>query len=368
MLVGALAAAPACFNPPADAGLDTAGPTNTSAATSLEDTLGASESTVGPVGTTSGSGGDATAGVDGSSSVGPFTTSVLDECGDGIVGGIEACDDEGETATCDADCTEVECGDAVANVTAGEQCDEGGEGITCDADCTAVECGDMVTNVAAGEGCDAAGETAACDADCTPAECGDMVTNVAAGEQCDDGNGVPGDGCNECLVVVACSAGASLLAQNPAGDMVVCDDPTDTVCEQDGETLCPAGWGLCTREQHINRNTGFDFAVRAVVVVGEIHCRTSGGAGHYTLSSGNLNQDSSLDCAYGSSRESCETGYGCNEPNLNMLCCAPTPSCGNGVVNAPEELCDDGNASEVDECLNSCGWRVPGNHGQPSCG
>jgi cysteine-rich repeat protein len=223
-----------------------------------------------------------------------------------------------------------------------------------------------MTNAAAGEACDQAGETAACDADCTPAECGDMVTNVAADEECDDGNGMPGDGCEQCLVVVACSGGAVMLAENPAGDMVVCDDPTNTVCEQDAETLCPVGWGLCTREQHINRNTGFDVIV-GVAVVGEIHCRTGGGAGHYTIGGGNLNQDLSLNCDYGSSRESCETGYGCNEQFVSALCCAPTPSCGDGVVNAPEELCDDANASEVDECLNSCGWRVPGNHGFGNC-
>ena len=148
--------------------------------------------------------------------------------------------------------------------------------------------------------------------------------------------------------------------------MVVCDDPANVVCEQDAETLCPAGWGLCTREQHVNRNTGFDFVV-ANAVVGEIHCRTGFGAGHYTLQGGNLNQDQALNCDYGSSRDSCPTDYGCNETNVSALCCAPTPTCGNGIVNGAEELCDDGNLSELDDCLNSCGWRLPGNHGQPNC-
>jgi len=58
-------------------------------------------------------------------------------CGDGTVEGTEACDDMGESATCDDDCTLAECGDGVLNVTAGEECDDGntmagdGCGATC---------------------------------------------------------------------------------------------------------------------------------------------------------------------------------------------------------------------------------------------
>lgn len=40
--------------------------------------------------------------------------------------------------------------------------------------------------VLAGEFCDDGGESAACDVDCTPAECGDDVVNESAGEECDD--------------------------------------------------------------------------------------------------------------------------------------------------------------------------------------
>lgn len=58
-------------------------------------------------------------------------------CGDGTVEGTEACDDMGESATCDDDCTLAECGDGVLNETAGEKCDDGntmagdGCGATC---------------------------------------------------------------------------------------------------------------------------------------------------------------------------------------------------------------------------------------------
>jgi len=44
-------------------------------------------------------------------------------CGNGIVESGELCDDEGESTTCDADCTLVDCGDGVINMTAGEECD-----------------------------------------------------------------------------------------------------------------------------------------------------------------------------------------------------------------------------------------------------
>jgi hypothetical protein len=46
-------------------------------------------------------------------------------CGDGVVAGDEVCDDGGESATCDADCTAAACGDGHVNGAAGETCDGG---------------------------------------------------------------------------------------------------------------------------------------------------------------------------------------------------------------------------------------------------
>jgi len=56
-------------------------------------------------------------------------------CGDGVVEGDEACDDAGESATCNADCSVSMCGDGIVNVTADEECD-GGDG--CNVSCLAV--------------------------------------------------------------------------------------------------------------------------------------------------------------------------------------------------------------------------------------
>lgn len=116
-------------------------------------------------------------------------------CGDGTVGGGEECDDAGESATCNADCTFAVCGDGQTNFTALEECDDAGESDLCDADCTIAECGDGTTNVSALEECDDGGESATCNADCTVATCGDGILNTSAGEACDDGNADESDGC-----------------------------------------------------------------------------------------------------------------------------------------------------------------------------
>jgi hypothetical protein len=113
-------------------------------------------------------------------------TEPLPECGNGIVEGEEACDDEEQSATCDDDCTLVECGDGAINEVAGEQCDEAGESATCNVDCSSASCGDGIFNATAGEECDEAGRTGTCDGDCTFVGCGDGEVNASAGEACDD--------------------------------------------------------------------------------------------------------------------------------------------------------------------------------------
>jgi hypothetical protein len=61
-------------------------------------------------------------------------------CGDGHVwnrdGGGEACDDGGESASCNADCTAVRCGDGQVNESAGEVCDPGDAAVDCVAECS----------------------------------------------------------------------------------------------------------------------------------------------------------------------------------------------------------------------------------------
>jgi cysteine-rich repeat protein len=122
----------------------------------------------------------------------------LPVCGDGNTNEAagEICDDSGESATCNADCTAQACGDSKVNATAGEDCDPGAETVSCDSDCTWASCGDGVVNTSAGEACDTAGSSASCDSDCTAPMCGDSILNTAANEQCEDGNDTDGDGCS----------------------------------------------------------------------------------------------------------------------------------------------------------------------------
>ena len=98
---------------------------------------------------------------------------------------------------CSADCRSDEtCGNRVVDTINGETCDDGNSvpADGCSANCQSNEtCGNDITDT--GEYCDTGGASATCDADCTMVRCGDMVRNTAAGEQCDDGNTSNTDAC-----------------------------------------------------------------------------------------------------------------------------------------------------------------------------
>jgi len=144
--------------------------------------------------------------------------------------------------------------------------------------------------------------------------------------------------------------------------MVLCDDPNQNTCEQDFEKLCPLEYHLCSHLEFKNLNNKWD-ATKRVLALGEIYCRKYGGAGSFTVNNAYLNADPTMNCYHGSSRPQCTASYGCDQRQASALCCSPNPNCGNGVVNAPLEECDDGNSNNDDDCLNSCTWRFPGKHG-----
>jgi len=65
--------------------------------------------------------------------------------------------------------------------------------VTATQTCSSV-CGNGILN--SGEQCDDGGQSADCNSNCTLAGCGDGVVNSSYGESCDDGNTVSDDGCS----------------------------------------------------------------------------------------------------------------------------------------------------------------------------
>ena len=187
-------------------------------------------------------------------------------CGDGIIEGIEVCDDGAgagtDSATCDFDCTAVVCGDDHTNTAAGEVCDPGAVGTyssTCNIDCTFPSCGDGLHNAPAGEGCDDGNtdDGDGCLNSCDVAICGDTVTRTDVGlgspgyEECDLGtalNGVNGD-CPNC-VLATCGDGYILTTITDPLDpnYEECDGTgvgiggVTSTCDQDCTfAVCPDG-------------------------------------------------------------------------------------------------------------------------------
>merc|ERR1712080_272516 len=177
--------------------------------------------------------------------------------------------------------------------------------------------------------------------------------------------------------VPTCSSGATTLSTSPRHDMVLCKGETEQTCEKDFESLCPAGWNLCTPGQFNNRNNGWNYnwvQAGAGTPLGVVFC--FGGRGyalHFGINSNsvlNTNQPKCwvhkpTKCFWHSSRPGCEywADYGadCDDKKDSALCCAPSTTCGDGLVQE-EEDCDDGNEDNMDECLNTCTWKYPDNH------
>ena len=244
-------------------------------------------------------------------------------CGDGIVDMGEDCDDMGESATCDADCTTAACGDGTINMTAGELCDDAGESAACNADCTVATCGDGVVNVAAGEDCDDMGESAMCNADCTAAACGDGVLNMAAGEECDDGG--ESAACDVDCTAAMCGDG---VANATAGEN--CDDGgRSAMCNADCTSVM-CGDGV------VNMTAGEECDDSGESAACDDDC-TNAMCGDAVV-----NATAGEDCDGGGETADCNDD------------CTPA-MCGDGVMNATAgEECDDGNTDDLDGCAADC--------------
>ena len=234
---------------------------------------------------------------------GPYSVEVytLPICGDGVVQGDEACDDQNDddfdgcTNACAAGPV---CGDSAVDDP--EACDDGNrdDDDGCDASCQTT-CGD---GIAAGdEECDDGNddELDGCTSACViAATCGDDALEDP--EACDDGNRDDGDGCDaNCQIEEACGNG---FVEDPEA----CDD---------GNTVDGDG---------CDANCQF-----------EIFC-------------GNGNVDEGETCDDGNA----DNGDGCDAN------CIIEQTCGNGEIEGTEQ-CDDGNVDAGDGCDAECAIEQP---------
>jgi len=143
-------------------------------------------------------------------------------CGNGVLEGIEECDDGNinDGDGCSATCTiEAVCGNGVTE--GAEECDDGNvsDGDGCSSTCAfETVCGNGVAEGI--EECDDgnASDNDACLNNCISAVCGDG--NVQFGtEACDDGNAVDGDGCSS-----ACQLEAAVCGNGAIEGSETCDD------------------------------------------------------------------------------------------------------------------------------------------------
>ena len=319
---------------------------------------------------------------------GCLNTCMTARCGDGVIrvgGAAEQCDDGGIIAGdgCSATCTTeagfmcamapsvctTTCGDGI--IAGMETCDQGGG------------------NVANGDGCSAmcrieAGYT--CSG--MPSMCNNSCGNgtVQAGEQCDDGNMVAGDGCaNNCTFDIGCGVGETQIAVTNAMTVMIPDNlpagATSTVMVMSAQrvsklvvaldithtfdadlALSLTGPRMITRDlSSANGGSGdnytrtlFDDSAATSIIAGAAPFtgrfrpeQSLGSAGFRGQAAGGSWTLKTVDTA--------ATDVGTLNTWTLITCTSlAVPSCGNTMVD-PGEECDDGNDVATDACNNSCG-------------
>ncbi|MBX2810924.1 MAG: DUF4215 domain-containing protein [Myxococcales bacterium] len=272
---------------------------------------------------------------------------LLGDCGDGVVDGFEACDDNNRN--------NFDGCSSVCRLEVGFVCQIGPDGISV----CVPECGDGEriqpeacddNNTLSGDGCSAncvvetgwtcgVASPSRCDGQCGDAQ-------LVGGEECDDGNAVGGDGCSttcrlelgfQCAVeplpstcIAECGDGRRVTGE-------ACDDGNDT--EDDGcseDCIIEEGWTCPGRvgEQSSCFECGNGRVEKGVEVCDD------------------RNQVSGDGC---SATCTPEPGWTCDN-NQPSFC---TALCGDSRV-VDSERCDDGNQLDNDGCSETCqvepGW------------
>jgi cysteine-rich repeat protein len=310
-------------------------------------------------------------------------------CGDGIVNNGEECDRAKTPTTCNNDCTLSQCGDGKLN-PATEQCDDGGttDGDGCSHDCKREFCGDGIVNN--GEECDRAKTPTTCNLDCTTSRCGDGKLNTQAvpAEQCDDGNMTSGDGCSSVCRLEHCGNG--VVDNDEDCDGTAGLQPCSAICRQErcgngivevDAVAVPAIHEQCDNGStgpNNNDNTHSCTATCQVAVCGDgfteagvEQCDDAGNNGNNkdctTACRINVCGDGLRDSAPGPHFEACDNGQdNTDDPvcpyNTSCVRCSTTctvlvtvvPTCGDGIVHGPQEVCDDHNTDACGSCSANC--------------
>jgi len=284
-------------------------------------------------------------------------------CGDDYVQqGVEQCDDgnQSNTDACLATCEQASCGDG--HVWAGvEDCDDGNQinNDTCLNSCEIASCGDGI--VGPGESCDDGNsvDDDACSNSCSPAGCGDGV--VQLDEECDDGNQSNTDGCLNSCALASCGDGH---VQQGVED---CDDGnannTDACAGECELAICGDGYVRAGVEDCDDGNqSNTDGCVTGCVAA------TCGDGfvqqGVEQCDDANINNDDG--CTQSCFTPYCGDGYiqmslgeGCDDgdDNANTAACKSNcqPAvCGDNIIWAGVEPCDDGNMVTLDGCEPGC--------------
>ncbi len=265
---------------------------------------------------------------------------ITSTCGDGVLDDREDCDNASSSRLCPYSpsastcmiCNEncemalgvaVYCGDGLVE-PGQEECDDGNamDGDGCDSNCTFTQCGNGLVTI--GEVCDDGNKTDldGCNADCRPGECGDGALDE--GEDCDDANNQREactyglEACTVCDASCKESPGLTSFCGDGLRDLIhgeECDDGNT----RDGDG-CDSN---CTPSRCGN-------GVRA----GDEECDDGDAAKRF--------------CAYGS-LEACTI---CSS-DCEIVTQEPR-YCGNKIVDAPEEACDDADNIDGNGCNNDC--------------
>lgn len=284
-------------------------------------------------------------------------------CRDGVVEGLEECDDGNTVNTddCRNDCRLPTCGDGLVSTGIGEECEPPGT-VTCDDACYRVvveaRCGDGTRTGT--EACDDGNQDDGdgCSALCTIERCGDGVEQ--AGEECDDGNVMPGDGCSPACLLPACGDGYVDDGEGCDDGNVASGDGCSAECQPE---ISGCGDGAVTGAEECDDGNRVNddgcsttcrterCGDRAIQPSRGEECDDGNTVDGDSCSNGCLSQRCGNGRVEAGRGEQCDDGNTTSGDGCTATCRAE--GCGDGNV-AGEEECDDGNRVDEDGCSSTC--------------